>query len=328
MSIANAKNGSVIEPRAVQAATPQVPARHPTAGSHQDQGLLLAQIPNLDPITTPDVSGKRVEGRIISQALSIKLVFGVGIGLLVGAILFGKASRPSPTVTELPAWSSNGGSARIAENTSQTRAPTWPSSPASAVAAVPPQTPPAPAPAVLLPQPPQVGDVRPTALTEPSWLPPRPAVASATTVTPSPAPSNYVDPPITNTNLPDNRTGYRGFDHPLDPRTLQADNRNDAAAQYRNNDVRYDYRGNAIDASAIRRDLPAGGYSRDPRYDTGSTYPPATSPGSPLMPSGVQGPLSTYRDPQPPEPGVARFDGTIATPPVRTSYDRAGSNTN
>ena len=96
-----------------------------------------------------------------------------------------------------------------------------------------------------------------------------------------------------------------------------------------NYDTRYDYRGNAADAAPARRDVPAGGYSRDTRYDNaGSTYPPAAGPGSPLMPSGTPGPTPTYRDPQISEPGVARFEGTISTPPVRTSYDRAGSSTN
>jgi hypothetical protein len=129
-------------------------------------------------------------------------------------------------------------------------------------------------------------------------------------------------------NPPDNRTGYRGFDRPVDPQTLQADNRNNLASQYRTSDPRYDYRGNTIDTPPVRRDVPASDYSRDPRYDNaGSNYPAPAGPGSPLMPSGTPGPTSTYRD-QTLELGVARFDGTIATPPVRTSYDRTGSNPN
>jgi hypothetical protein len=129
-------------------------------------------------------------------------------------------------------------------------------------------------------------------------------------------------------NPPDNRGAYRSFERPVNPQTLQADNRNDPAAQYRNSDPRYDYPDNPIDNPPIRRDVPASGYSRAPRYDNpGSNYPAPAGPGSPLMPSGIPNPTSTYRD-QTLEPGVARFDGTIATPPVRTSYDRTGSNPN
>ncbi len=326
MSTTNAKNGSPIEPRAARVTTPNTLARNTTAGLQQDQGVLLAQIPDLDLAVTPSLPEKRAEGRIISQALSIKLVLGAGAALVIGAILpflFGKASRP---VTELPAWSNHGGSARIVENGSPTPAAAWPSWPtAPATAAAGPQTPSAPAPAILLPQPPQVGDNRPTALTEPSW---RPSVAPPPATTPSLAPINYINPPIVSMNPPDNRTVYPGFERPVNPQTLQADNRNNLAAQNRGNDPRYDYRGNPIDTSSARRDVPAGDYSRDSRYqNAGGNYPAPAGPSSPLMPSGVPGPASTYRD-QTLEPGVARFDGTIATPPVRTSYDRTGSNTN
>src|SRR5271166_3072100 len=103
MSTANAKDGSAIEPQAVRDTIPQAPARRATSGLHRDQGLLLAQIPDLNPTTVANVPKKRVDGRIISQALSIKLVFGVGVGLLIGAILpfiFGKASRPDTAVKE------------------------------------------------------------------------------------------------------------------------------------------------------------------------------------------------------------------------------------
>jgi hypothetical protein len=133
-----------------------------------------------------------------------------------------------------------------------------------------------------------------------------------------------VNPPVNNTIPPDNRAAYRGWERPADPRTLQADNRNDPAAHFATRNVQYDYRGNPIDAP-VRRDIPAGvPFSRD----AGSNYPPASAQGSPLMPSNVQGPAANYRDPQISEPGVARFDGSITPPPVRTSYDRAGSSNN
>ena len=179
------------------------------------------------------------------------------IGAILPLFLF---SRPSRPVTELPAWSNRGGSARIAENTSQTTAPAWPTWPAApATAAAGSQTP--PAPAILLPQPPQVGDTRPSALTEPSW---RSSVAPPPAATPSLPPSSYINPPVISMNPPDNRSGYRGYERPADPRTLQADNRNNPAAQYRNSDPRYDDRGYPIDNSSVRRDVPPGQFSARP----------------------------------------------------------------
>ena len=55
MSTANAKNGSAIEPRATldTNTTPRAPTRRPTAVLQQDQGLLLAQIPDLDSAAAP-----------------------------------------------------------------------------------------------------------------------------------------------------------------------------------------------------------------------------------------------------------------------------------
>ncbi len=353
MSTANAKNGSAIESRAAQESTARAQAPRPALGIYQEQDNFLAQIPDLDPKSTPRVLEKLADGRIINQALSIKLVLGVGLALVMVAILpfvFGKVARPGPAVKELPAWSNSGGSTGVSGNTSQTVAPTWPPSPTAPITtAVSPQNGSAPAPAILMPQPPQFGDTRPTALTEPSWSLPRPPASPAPAAAPSPTPNYDFHPPVTNTYRPDNRADYRGFyrDPQADPRLAsgypeyparhaaapdarnwQADNRNDVAAQFRNNDTRYDYRGNTIDPPPVRRDVPAGGYAPDTRYDNaGGIYPPAAGPGSPLMPSGTPGPTSYYRDPQISEPGVARFDGTI-TPPARTNYDRTGSSTN
>ncbi len=324
MSNANAKKTSAVEPSAARDPVPQAPIRRSAAGLPQDQEPFLAQIPDLDSAVTPSVAEKLSEGRIISQALSVKLVLGIGAALVVGAILpflFGKANRP---VSELPAWASHAEAARIAEKPAQTIAPAWQSWPSAPATAAVPRTPSAP-PAILLPQPAQVGDVRPSALSEPSWRPP--AVA-APAVPPLPAANNYAGPPVVSMNPPDNRGGYRGLDRPADPQTLQADNRNNPVDQYRAGDPRYDYRGNPIDAQPVRRDIPASEYSRDPRYDRAAgNYPAPAGPGSPLMPSNVPGP-NTTNSYQNPEPGVARFDGNIATPPVRTSYDRTGSNPN
>ena len=294
----------------------------PTPDIRQDQGPLLAQIPDLDIKTSPRVPGKSSEGRIISQALSIKMVFGVGFALVMGAILpfvFGNVSRPERQVKELPEWSNNGGSMQITSSNSPATLPTWPTSPASPVAAVPPQPPASPAPAVLLPQAPQFGDVRPAALTEPSWSPPRSSIAPPSGM--APAPNNYISPPVVNTSWPN---------YPVDPRNVQADNRNNVAAQYGNYDPRFDSRGNPVNPNPTGRDVPPGGYSRDPRYDNpnAASFPPPAGPSSALMPSGNPGPMPGYSNSMTSEPGVARFDGTIATPPVRTNYDRSGSGTN
>jgi hypothetical protein len=327
MSTANAKTGSAIEPEAIQKTTSYAPVHRLAPSLDPDQGLLLAQIPDIDPKASPKVPEKRSEGRIINQALSIKLVFGVGLGLVVGAILpfmFGKVSRSDQQVKELPlSWSGNTSSRADATNTSQTIAPAWPT------AALPHQTPSTPAPAIVSPQPPQLGDTRPAALTEPAWPAPRPSSVTAPTVTPSLGPYNSGNLPVAGSNLPGAGSTYRDFDRPQDPRGLQADNRNDPAATYRNNDTRYDYRGNPIENTPLRRDLPANAYPRDTGYDAASrTYPPAAGQGSALMPSGTSGGVPMYRDQQVSEPGVARFDGTVVTPPVRTSYDRTGSSTN
>jgi hypothetical protein len=328
MSTANAKKGSAIELRPGRETTPQAPTRRPTPEPRQDQGLLLAQIPDLDPIATPKVAENRPDGRIISQGLSFKVIFGVGLGLVVGAILpfvFGKGSRHDAPVTELPAWSNPGGSSGTG-NTAQSTAPAWPSSPTTqASAAFPPQNPPTQSPAVLFPQPPQAGDARPTALAEPAWPQQRSAVPPPAAL--APPPNNAFGPPSVAAAVPhDNRGDYRSLDRPADPGTLQADNRNNPALQYRNNDSRYDYRANTADTNPVRRDVPNGGYTSDNRYNNVNSYPPATGQNSPLMPSGVPGapaPTSVNRDPQYTDPGVARFDGTISSP-SRTGYDRAG----
>ena len=118
MSTANTKNGSAIEPRAAQDDNAPAPAHAPPPAYARIKGSFLPKSPILTQKPSPKVPEKWADGRIISQALSIKLVFGVGLGLVIGAILpfvFGKASRPGPAVKELPAWSNNGGSTGTAE---------------------------------------------------------------------------------------------------------------------------------------------------------------------------------------------------------------------
>ena len=228
---ANAKNGSAIESQANQEPTRHAPVHRAVQILHEDQGPLLAQIPDLDSKAVPVPPRKRIDGRIISQALSFKLVFGVGIGLVVGAILpfvFGKVNRREVPVKELPAWSNNGGATT---NTSQTTAPTWPTpGPVSPATMLPPQTATAPTPAIVSPRAPQIGDTRPTAMIEPAWPQSRPSGTPTPGTTSTPPLMSYTNPPVTSAVPADNRGNYRGFDGAADTRSLEADTRSDPAA--------------------------------------------------------------------------------------------------
>ena len=73
MSTANTKNGSAIEPRAAQDTTPQAQALRPTTDTRIKRRF-LPKSPILTRKPLPKVPEKRADGRIISQALSIKLV--------------------------------------------------------------------------------------------------------------------------------------------------------------------------------------------------------------------------------------------------------------
>ncbi len=288
MSTANDKPNLAIESTPTREPTPQVSIHCSDLRLHEDQGLLLAQIPDLDPKPTPAVPRSRIDGRIISQALSFKLVFGIGIGLVVGAILpylFGKVNRPAEHVSELSTWTSPNGATR---NTAPTTAPAWQTSPAPSAPVAGPQATPTLPPAILSPQPPRFGDNRPTTLAEPGWPQQRPSPAST---------SNYINPTRDGAPATDNRGVQQGFDRPATSQTLQADNRSDPVARF---------------------DAPAGDYTRTPRYgNPNSDYPPATNQGNLLMPPTTPGANANYHDGSIPQPGVARFDGTIAPPPIR-----------
>jgi hypothetical protein len=326
MSTVNVKIGSAIEPKADQETTPQAAVRCLSPGWGQDQGPLLAQFPDLDPKSLAKVPEKRPEARFLSQALSIKLVFGAGVVLIFAALLPflpGKAKRSETTVTDLPvSWNHHESS--FGNGTSDSQAPAWPS--AVSVAPASPKSSPVSTPAILLPQAPQIGDTRGAGLTEPAWSQPRPAIAPVATA-PSTSRSTLPNSPLANANSSDIPPGYRGSDRTGDSRALQADTRSDPSTQYRNYDSRYDGRGNELRTETARRDLPDGVNPRDPRYDIPPSRYATETPSSALMPSAMAGPAANYRDPQVPEPGVARFDGTISTPPVRTDYDRTGSGT-
>jgi hypothetical protein len=98
---------------------------------------------------------------------------------------------------------------------------------------------------------------------------------------------------------------------------------------YRASGSRYDYRESQIETAPLRGDVPGGAYPRDTRYENaGRVTPSVMDPANPPIPSLPSAPPPVFGDQRTSEPGVARFDGTISTPPVRTSYDRTGSNAN
>lgn len=272
---------------------------------------LLAQIPDLDEDVTEDDEDDPSAGRLISQSLSNKLVLGGGILLVVAAILpftFGKKASVKPVANELPNWHSDGavpGSGTVVPiSGSPSGVPGAVSAPAAGATYEASQGTP-PARAFLAPQP-QVGTNRPMALGDPAWPPSAPAAA------------NRAQPDVREGHPADYRVSdpseFRRNEGNSKPPQYEADRRGDPANDYRSsyrNDSRTDYR-------------------NDSRTDHRNDYPGTGSlQGNPLMPSAGGGMSSTsVQDPQASEPGVARFEGTIAKPPVRTNYDRAGSSTN
>jgi len=279
------------------------------AGTADDIGEVLAQIPDLDPTTSPKSGVKRLEGRVISQAVSMKLVFGVGIGLVIGAILpslFSKDNRASKQVRELPAWNARE-SESTGSATAQTQAPMWTTSQSQAAAAerrVPP--------AGVAPQPPQGDEYRPAALGRQMWMPPQTSAASPT----APQATGNVTPDYAQLGPPPAPGNERYYGPVADRRDLQADNRNGPAPQIRGSTT-YDYRGNPIETPAPRRDgqYPGGA----PGYRYNGNDPNAVGPGRPPMPSNPNDGGAYYGNPQDNDSGVAHFQGSISAPPPGTN---------
>jgi hypothetical protein len=273
---------------------------------------VLAQIPDLDQKPSPLSSVKGLDGRVISQALSLKLVFGMGLGLIVGAILpllFGRGGAPKP-VQELPAWTNVKNSEPSNSSAVLSQAPPWQPPAGQANAAVPPPA----SPDTSLPPPPADG-YRPAVLNRRTWTPPQGAGAPPS-ATP---PAGNLSPDYAGGNPP--RASDRDFARPADRYEQQADRRNDPAARY-GNPSGSDYRGNPVNGPTVRRDLPPPAPAGDDRYN----YPADRSAPrqyAPATPSVNNGAAYDYRNqPQPPldgESGVARFEGTISAPPSRTN---------
>jgi hypothetical protein len=316
MPIAKSTNGI-----AKSAATPQVPTTR-SAGVSQDLGQVLAQIPDLDQKPTPLAGIKRVDGRVISHSISLKLVFGMGIGLVVGAILpflFGRGNS-AKKVREIPSWTTAKSNEQTNSSADLSQAPPWQPPKAPATSAVPDIPPPA-----ISVQPPQVGEYRPAALNRQGWTPPRNSAAPP--VAP-PAGGNVTPDYARNYAAPPPRSDDRGYAPPADRFEQQADRRNDPAARY-GNPPGYDYRGYPTEVPAQRRDIqpppPAGDdrYNNVPNYNGAPNYGGQRQPLGPMTPPpGSAGGYDYRNQPQPQpdgESGVARFEGTITAPPVRTN---------
>jgi hypothetical protein len=302
MPIANSTNGI-----AKSAVTPHMAASRP-AGISPDLGYVLAQIPDLDQKQSPIPGIKRLDGRVISQAISLKLVFGMAIGLVIGAILpllFGRGSSAKP-VRELPAWTN----AKSSEQPSDlSQAPPW--------------QPPKPQPDMVSSQivspnisvqPPPVGDYRPAALNRQGWTPPHnsaaPPVAPPTAGPPTPDYARNYPAPA--------RTDDRGYGPAADRYEQQADRRNDPAARY-GNPPGYDYRGYPPDGAAPRRDVQPPPPAGDDRYNSAPNYGGQRQSVGPMAPPPGSAGAYDYRNQPESESGVARFEGTITAPPVRTN---------
>jgi hypothetical protein len=256
------------------------------------------------------------------------LVFGLGIGLIIGAILpflFGKGSTPKP-VHELSDWTNVRNIEGANSSTALSQAPPWQQS-SPPVNAVAPQ---AASPDISVPPPP-AGDYRPAVLNRRSWSPPQDSGSP-----PVSQPAGNVTPDYARGNPPPPRADDRGYGPASNRYDMQADRRNDPAGRYGNppgfdrnepstrygNPSGYDYRENPAAGPAPRRDIQSPAPAGDDRYN----YPANRGyqqPAAPAMPPGYNGAAYDYRNQPQPQPnsesGVARFDGTITAPPGRTN---------
>lgn len=100
-------NGTAAEAQAGRQPENQCMAAPPAGDGASKKSVLLAQIPDLDaPRHTVDFAGP-ADGRIIRQGLSNKLVMGVGLILIMVAVLeffWPTHAKSKPIVNDLPAW--------------------------------------------------------------------------------------------------------------------------------------------------------------------------------------------------------------------------------
>jgi hypothetical protein len=305
---------------------------------------VLARLPNLDSPqpsrrrTRRPRSGPKSDGRIITQGLSMKLLGG-GALLLVGIavvpwLLGGRKDKPQETETVgAPEWGEGETDTLAAEAppfgtgdpVSETPlrelaepdwptpvppsdtadAPAWPQMPETPVAQVPPHDPGQQSPGTQsqLPrgQPQPAGSTRQPELAGPQYRPPTQAVAPHL----QPATPDTMGRPAAWAMRP-MQLGPAG-EAPNDPPGVNT------APGY--------------EESPPGANYPSPGVPAAPQGPANWQLPPRddVAPRAGLGASGYgQPPLATIPAPRP-EPGVARLQGVIETPPVRTTYDRARS---
>ncbi len=307
MPISKLINGLTKSAKPEAAAAPRVPASR-TTGIAPEHGHVLAQIPDLDQKPSPLASFKRLDGRLISQAVSLKLVFGLGIGLIIGAILpflFGRGGSPKP-VHELSDWTNVRNVEATNSSGANSQAPLF--QPAAQAAAIPPQ--PA-SPDISIPPPP-ADNYRPAVLNRRNWSPPQDNAAPQ---------AGNLNPDYAGGNLPPPRAADRGYGPAPDRYDIQADRRNDPAARFGNPPPGHDYRGNPPNGPAMRRDVQPPAPAGEDRYNFPANRGYQQQPAAPGVPQGYNGAGYDNRNQAMPdsESGVARFNGNITAPPARTN---------
>jgi len=308
------------------------------------QPQVLAQLPDLETVETasegPPASS---DGRIISQGLSTKLLVGGSVLLVMAAIipfLFGKKESPKPGDVKLPEWH-QGAPAADAD-----RAPAWTGQAPQAPAAE--QNLPGPPPELSIPavpggdaaaQRPPVWNVQqrspqlnaPAQAVRNRWQTAPPA-AVRTPVRDLPSASQMAPagthsaarPQIADGPMPDAHSPADGRRWRYEAKRPRADDYPD----YRQSEARSNQAmtlgqrtipaaGQPVpDYQPAYRDEPRANSAQGLQTDSRARYPAGSQGG--YRPGG-QG---EYRPP-PVEPGVARFEGLIENPPLRTSHDRS-----
>ena len=194
-------------------------ARTAAPAADENKLSVLAQIPDLDAPLAADEPAQiddGPDGRIIGQGISNYLVMGVGLALVLIAVLpfvLNKKGTQKPVVNELPAWPPGGAVTK--------GQPTTPMAvPAPTVSYEASRVVPAATPAYLTPQQAASGANRPLALGDPAW----PTAAAPHRVPPPRDPGLATAAEYRATDPPGAR--------PASP-VLQADAPGDPAAIYR-----------------------------------------------------------------------------------------------
>jgi hypothetical protein len=294
---------------------------------------VLAFIPDIDAPSVPaasTTSAGRPLGRLLSQAASAKLLLAAAAVLVVAAIvpfLFGKKDRPKPIADSAPVWQPGPVSPKADGTAKWTGGPTLRDAnkeKATASNAVPitADLRGAAKPPVTGVQTPLFGDrVAPPASPNDERLhsipPPRYPSTGAPPYAPltEPRDTRYETrrPAPTDERSGDASPSRVGVNRPM----AVADPATDVVPDYRPSDRRDyvpDYRREAT--TDYRREMPA-----DYRQDTAADYPGGATPS--LADRRMTPPPSGGQPTGAGQPGVARIEGIIDTPPVRTTHEFA-----